>query len=366
MAVLANIYSGTFDIASSASLTGNNAIGATVTVANSFVLFGLTSEGTPVGKNSLTLEIDAEGDGLDYETGNTSFHSKTVQWYVVEFTSGLTVTHGRGASTGTLPVILVPDITTADAQSFVIPNGGEGDIPQEERLLAALYLSGNDLIINKGNNSTVSDHAWQVVEYDSSADLVVAHGSEVDSDAATASFTAVSSVTDSVMMVQTFAGGSRGVNDVSFKTFFDSTSAASIDRAAAGANAGGVLHWQAINFKDGTTSAHHTASMADTVATDTVTGVNGDSSADSIWFPISNVSGQSMFQSDEGSETYNAANVTYAWAAADASVLFTREDTSAANSANFSVITWNAAAAAVGGSVLSLLHRNQMRHMLNR
>jgi hypothetical protein len=98
---------------------------------------------------------------------NNTAASATVRWYLVEFTSGVTVTRGTAAQTATTINVTIPTVDLTE--SFVLisnersGNGFSSDDFWRARLTSATNL---ELRVDSGSGGNVD---WQVVEVDSAS-----------------------------------------------------------------------------------------------------------------------------------------------------------------------------------------------------
>ncbi|MBD3298684.1 MAG: hypothetical protein GF341_08525, partial [candidate division Zixibacteria bacterium] len=256
-AVVGNVQSGT------AVSNGNGTVSvsiASVDPSRSFLIFQTRHDNNrPPGSmvrgrilNSTTLEFARYTD----ETGAID-----IQWYVVEFESGVSVRRGELIQSGTsVSATISPALNSVD-QAFVTwsktPNNVDNSYGSDDAIVGDIISTSSvEFRFNSaGTNQTIW---WQVVEFTDPADINVQRGSTSLVGTATSTNVTLSSGVD---LSSSFAligyrsnGDGADIGERLMRARLTATNTLTIDRSTIGSNqAIDEITWQVIELTDGST-----------------------------------------------------------------------------------------------------------------
>lgn len=295
-AVLKSVQSGT-TVSSGSGVTTVNI--SSVDTSKSFLVFQTRhNSNRPVG-SELRGRIASP---TKIEFGRTTNETSTisVQWYVVEFASGVKVQRGETAQS-TTNVTITP--VASLSQAFVLWSKTPNDTDQIWSLddpISCELTSTSNLRIRSVEANAEHTVWWQLVEYTNSADINVQKGN--------------TSLTGSTLSVDvtlpTAVSPSRSFALVGFNNVHDGPDVGKrmlraqlidattlrIDRSASGDDLSNV-GWQVIELKDGTTTQHGSASLASGVAQSTTPISAVDVSRSIAFASVQPAGGQNMGRS---------------------------------------------------------------------
>jgi hypothetical protein len=166
--------------------TATSSANGTITVpitnvdpAKSFLVFQTRHNlNRPVG-SMIRGRIDATGDNLEFTRVTDETSTMTIQWYVVEFLSGVSVQRGevtQSTTTIDVPITPVASLNQAFVTWSKTPSATDGSYSQDDPILGELTAT-NNLQFRVGGASANHIIWWQVIEYTNPADVYVQKGS---------------------------------------------------------------------------------------------------------------------------------------------------------------------------------------------
>jgi Family of unknown function (DUF6701) len=260
-AVLNSVYSGT------ASSSGNGVvsvpIGATVDPATSFLIFSSRHSNNTPGGSMIRGEINGAGTDVVFTRATNQTNTIEIQWYVAEFSSGVSVQRGtvtHNTATQNIPITAVSSLSQAFVTWSRTPAAGHGDFSDDDPGLCELTTTNN---LQCRAQAAGGSHqiAWQVIEFTNPGDINVQKGTIGPPNAMSGGTTLVNAtiptaLTDInnafILVGYTVAGGGADVGERMLRAQLTSTTNIQIDRSIAGDDIE-EISWQVIEFFDGTT-----------------------------------------------------------------------------------------------------------------
>ena len=198
-------------------------------------------------------------------TAGVANAANVVQWYVVEYTSGIAVQRGLAnfaATTGTVNVALNPAVNLA--RTFVLISERIADINQtsDERWTIRARLSAtNNLELTRNEIGTAVSVAWQVIQIQDAAvqsGLITINNGAA---AATAAITAVDTTKTFVVFTRRAAAATNG-REGRYQVRGELTNATTLTFTRAGTSDAVEIAWFAVTLNDGTTVQRGVATAA--------------------------------------------------------------------------------------------------------
>ncbi|HXV93635.1 MAG TPA: hypothetical protein VD813_10085 [Pseudonocardia sp.] len=187
--------------------------------------------------------------------GSTGSPAATIEWYVVEWTAGVTVQHGSTTLTVNQAVEDVPITAVDTTAAFVLSSlRNSGGTYGDDDFCSARLLDADTLRLERvATGSTTGIVCWQVVEYDAcdvqSGTVTVAAGST--------SNTASGSGFAGGWLIASHRAGNGAAADIGQKTFrgvVTSDTVLTFDRDHVGSTTVALtVEWQLVQFSDATT-----------------------------------------------------------------------------------------------------------------
>ncbi len=224
-----------------------------VDIGRSFVLcHNRTNDGTSRSRvsceltNATTLTI----------TAGVANASNVVQWYVVEFTSGIAVQRGLASfanGTGTVNVTLNPVVDLTRTFVLISESINDNNQTRDERWTVRARLSAtNNLELTRNETGTAVSVAWQVIQIQNasvqSGLTTIANGSAT----ATAAITAVDTAKTFVVFTRRAATATNG-RDGRYQVRGELTNATTLTFTRSGTSDALEIAWFAVTLNDGTT-----------------------------------------------------------------------------------------------------------------
>lgn len=261
---------------------------AAVDPGRSFVLcHNRTNDGDPDQRvtceltNATTLTV----------TSSQNSPADVVQWYVVEFTSGIAVQRGLanfGNATGTVNVALNPAVDLARSFVLVSERIGTGNEDRDERWTTRARLStATNLELTRTETNIAVPVAWQVIEMEDAAVqaglTTLANGSTT----VTAGIAAVD-LTRTFLVFSRRAGNVGGRED-RYQVRGELTNATTLTFTRTGNTTAVDIAWFAVTLNDGTTVRRGTTTVG--AGTATVNAALTPAIVPNRSFPIISISG---------------------------------------------------------------------------
>lgn len=233
-----------------------------VDTARSFVLcYNRTNDGTSRSRvrceltNATTLTI----------TAGLANASNVVQWYVVEFTSGIAVQRGVAnfaAATGTVNVALNPSVTLAKTFVLISESINDNNQARDERWTVRARLTAtNNLELTRNETGPAISVAWQVIQIQ---DASVQSGlTTINNGAATATavVTSVDTTKTFVVFTRRAAAATNG-REGRYQARGELTNATTLTFTRSGTSDALEIAWFAVTLNDGTTVQRGVATAA--------------------------------------------------------------------------------------------------------
>jgi hypothetical protein len=222
---------------------------------------------------TLTFTRDASGDEI------------TINWQVIEFTSGVTVQRGVVNGDGVNSEFNVTISAIVLAQTFcTVGHETDGSSVGDDDFISCNLTSTTNLRLSADEGATPKIltnqkfMSWQVIEFTDAADISVVRGSVsfgVGDTSLDATGLAACVVAKTMLLVSYNSDNTAAANQdrYNIKGSITSTTALNFARVSSGMTM--VLYWERVEFLNDTTVQAIAISMADAVATDneTITAV---------------------------------------------------------------------------------------------
>jgi len=274
-ATLVSVQSGTTTIpigATGTTQTVDVAI-TSVNTSSSVLFFNYRGNSTDPGDGQLRGQLTSATNIQFVRANDTSTTALTVQWYVAEFSSGVSVQRGTFSSVDTTGDVTIGAVDLS--KSFVLISGSvaaaDATYADDDYFRAQLTSATNLRIVHNTAASKTAD--WQVVEF-TGATVQRSTGSITGTQ--TSAAVPISSVDLSKTIVLiSWKTSISGTGANFLRARLTSPTEITIDRAA-GTSATIEYAWEVIQFADGTTVESGNASQGTgtTSTTATLTSVN--------------------------------------------------------------------------------------------
>jgi outer membrane protein assembly factor BamB len=181
-AVLNKVLSGTVTLCNTQTCTTVVTFpgGQTVVTSRSFLMFQVRSSCARPQCGLIRGELTASNQ-ITFTRNSNENSTVNIQWYVVEFSQGVTVTHGSTTQSGTLINIAIPAITgvNSTSQMFVLTsktaNSADNQFNNDDQIAAEMTTTTN-LQIRASGSSIQHTIAYQVVAFENALDINVQTG----------------------------------------------------------------------------------------------------------------------------------------------------------------------------------------------
>ncbi len=262
-AVISQVESGTAISSGNGVVTVN--LATPVEPTRAFLMFSSRHDNNTPGGSMLRGEINNLGTQVVFTRATNQTNTISIQWYVAEFTSGVSVQRGEFTQTAAVNDIGagqgfagVADIDQAFVTWSKTPNTTDGDYSGDDPVYCDLTTTTNlQCRVQALNvNHTV---AWQVIEFTTPGDINVQRNT-ITGGAMTGGTTTLNEaipvavdVNNTMILVgYTTNGGGADVGSRMLRAQLTSPTNIQIDRSVSGDTID-EIGWQAIEFFDGTT-----------------------------------------------------------------------------------------------------------------
>jgi len=251
-AELKQVQSGT--LSSSSATTHTVAISA-VDPTRSFLIFQTRHSANRPGGAAAAGRI-ASATRLEFMT--TRADPVDIQWYLVEFESGVQVQRGevyQNSATVNVPITPVASLGQAFVTWSKAINGSHSTWGTDDPIL--MQLTATDNLQLRASAST-SNHRvwWQVIEYIDASDINVQHGNasiQSNRDSATVSITPVDLSRSVLLAGNRIAADAKQINRHTLSAAFADSTTLEFQRHREGGNVAiPEIAWQVVEFLDGT------------------------------------------------------------------------------------------------------------------
>ncbi|MEQ8288119.1 MAG: hypothetical protein RIB78_00195 [Gammaproteobacteria bacterium] len=261
-ATLKQVESGT----ASSSSNGVVTVPLTTTVdpAKAFLMFSSRHDNNTPGGSMLRGEINGAGTQVVFTRATNQTNTVNIQWYVAEFTSGVSVQRGSFTQNATVNNIGagqgfagVTDIDQAFVTWSKTPNTSDGDFSNDDPVYCDLTSTTN-LQCRAQQANAAHTVAWQVVEFTNPGDINVQRNTIIGgamtggTTTLNEAITAVDVNNTMILVGYTINGGGADVGSRMLRAQLTSPTNIRIDRSVSGDTIQ-EIGWQAIEFFDGTT-----------------------------------------------------------------------------------------------------------------
>jgi len=264
-AVVASVQSGT------TSSTGNGTVTVGVTsvdMSKSFLIFQTRHSGNRPASSTVRGELTS-GTTLAFTRSTNESSTIEIQWYLVEYTSGVSVQRGSTTQNSTAVTVTLGSSVGSTSDAFLLysktPKSTDSSYGTDDPITG--LITATDKIQFKAN-STNSNHiiAWQVIEFtDGSLNVQTGTDSITDSGATTATDSFGSTVDlTSTFLLAGWRSGDEGadIDERLITAKFSSTSSVQFTRGDSGGDDVDEITYQVIEFTDGTKVQSGTASFS--------------------------------------------------------------------------------------------------------
>lgn len=307
-AQVASIQSGTATSTANGTLVVNI---SAVDLTRSFLVFNARHNSNQPPGSTIRGEM-ASSTTLEFTQVNDSSNTINIQWYVVEYQSGVKVQRGTTTQSHYTKNVTLPTPIASTNRAFVLVSksvdDGDSIYSGDDPMTARITSTSNVRFETWSSNS---DHviAWQVVEFTNAADIFVQSGSTyiTSSSMTTRDVTLSTSVEPANTIVLTGYYSSDDGSDIDERLIraelLDSTTLR-FQRADDGGDDLDSIVYQVIEFKDGTTVQSGTTSFSSGTGTQTAAIASLDTSTAIALSTLQAYSGQSL-----GMTTYNSDDI---------------------------------------------------------
>jgi hypothetical protein len=280
---LSSVQNGTLTMASS-DLSETVTLGTSVTMTKAFLVFSVKSTGDGPQTCSVTGKISATNE-LTFQRASTfgSTDAIDIEWYVAEFSSGVTVQRGSSSfSNSTSAVTNNVTITSVDrnkAVPIISMRAGYVHYSAQDYVKAKLTSSTNLELYRAataiGYVTYTVTVEWQVIEFD---DAIVSTGDVAISTAETSDTGTIDCPDTSkcwlLYSYDSTDGTSADIAQRAIRGYISSSTTATFDRATTGVTATKSAHnitWYLVKFTDSTNVISGTSSFTTSDLTKDVT-----------------------------------------------------------------------------------------------
>lgn len=330
--------------------SGNGTVTVTINpvdMTKSFVIFQ-TRHNSNRPPGSMIRGRIATASSLEFVRVTNETTTMTIQWYVVEFSSGVKVQRGEVTQAATTINVTLPTAVAAVNQAFVTwsksPVAGDGSYSEDDPIVGELTSTTNlQFRVNIANSVHVI--GWQVIEFTNPADINVQKGTITTMTGATTSVTATLSPpvdVNKTFLLVGFQSSGRGTDVGSrlLRAQLTNSTTITIDRAIAGTPDDITeIVWQAVELNDGSTVQRGTENFVAGIAQKTVPITAVDTSRAVAFASVQLVGGQNMGKSPyAGDDIIGVGSATMSLAST--SITMDRINTVASTDIGWFVVEW--------------------------
>jgi hypothetical protein len=244
--------------------------GSAVSVGNGTVTVGISSLDTTRAFLFLqTRSNSSDPDGsylsgkiassttLEFQQVNDAADTINIEWYVVEYASGVTVQRGEVSQSATTVNVTLPTAVASTAPAFVLwskrPAAGDVSYGQDDPTAGRLPSNSN-LQFKVGTANTNHVIAWQVVKFDDAADVSVTTGTSSILSGTTRNVTIGTVDTATMLVLAGFMTSDSGadVGERTLRAELASSTNILFERMRPGDDDIDEVVYQVIEFGDGT------------------------------------------------------------------------------------------------------------------
>lgn len=306
-ATLSGVQSGT------ATSTGNGTTSVTITAVDptkAFLVFQTRHSSNRPPGSMIRGRLNGAGTAVEFVRVSDETSTINIQWYVVEFSTGVSVQRGETTQSGATTNVAITAVSST-SQAFVLysktsASGDNQNMSTDDPLVGELTSTSNlQFRANQANsNHTI---AWQVIEYTNAADINVQKGSTSLTGGTTSVDvtipTAVNTANTFVLAGYRTSGSGADIGERMMRAQLIDSTTIRFDRDRTGDNIDEIV-WQAIEIKDGTTVQHGSARINNGSLQDTVAITTVDTSRAIAFTSVQALAGQSL-----GKTFYNSDDI---------------------------------------------------------
>ena len=303
-ALLSGLQSGVATSTASGTVTVSI---SSIDTTRSFLIFQTRSSGDRPASSMLRGHI-ASATSLEFIRATSELTPATIniQWYVLSFSSGVSVQRGDFTQNATTINVAISPVS-AVSHAFVLWSKSseptETSWDSDDPTVGELTSTSN-LQFRVGTSSLLQQLSWQVVEFTNSSDINVQKGSVSLGSSASSVTATLSPAVDVdrtfVLVGYRVASGSSG-SDIGarmLRAVLTNSTTITIDRAITGDTIT-EIGWQAIELKDGSTVQRGSQTLpTGTALTTTGLGRSVDVASAVPFASVQPVSGQNMGRSN--------------------------------------------------------------------
>ena len=265
MATIKSIQRGTATISASAAST--TASITAVDETKTILVFGLSKVTNDDPSNDFVRGFFSSTTELTWERDAAAGTAITLEWYVVEWSSGVTVQSGTHSGTEDTTITAV-----VEADTFVLNTyKKDGATLNDDDGIKARISTTTNLRMEDNDTSITAAAAWFVVE---STDFAIQEGALSMSSGTTANQTITEvDLTKAFPLLSWSIDGAAVTNDFMLRGHFTTTTNLRVERDTDGPADPGSngIRWQIIEIDDGTTVQSGTFVFPDTDAQESAT-----------------------------------------------------------------------------------------------
>jgi hypothetical protein len=331
--------------------SGNGTVSATlspaVNPATSFLIFQTRHNSGNPPDSTVRGQI-ASSTSVSFTRVTTATTAVTIQWYVVEYGSGVTVQRGEVSQSATTVNVTLPTPVGSVSRAFVTwsktPASGETAFDTNDPIVGELTSTTN---LQFRTNAAAAGHTirWQVIEFTNAADINVQKGTT--SLTGTALSTAVTLPT-AVDVTKTFvlagyrsAGSGSDIGARLLRAQLTNATTVTIDRSISGSPDDITeIVWQAVELRGASVVQRGTQNFPSASAQQVVTIASVDTSRSTPFASVQLVSGQNTGRSSyAGNDITGVASATMALSS-PTTITMDRTSTAAAADIGWFVVQW--------------------------
>ncbi len=316
-------FSGNFSAVHSATInqvqsgiaisSGNGTISVSITAVDpgrSFLMFQTRSSSNRPPGSTVRGRINSAGTAVEFVRVTNETSTINIQWYVMEFSSGVSVQRGevnQTSSTLNVPITAV----SSTSQAFVLysktPRNTDSIWSSDDPSTGRLTSNTNvQFRASNGNSSHIID--WQVVEFTNAADINVQTGSSAMSSG-TGSInitlpTAVNTASSFALVGFLSPDSGPDVDERMIRAQLIDSTTLRIDRDSVGDRIDEII-WQVVELNDGSSVQHGSELLNSGDAQNTIAISTIDVNRSVAFASVQAYSGQNM-----GMNNYNGDDIT--------------------------------------------------------
>lgn len=316
-------FSGNFSAAHSAIInqvqsgittsSGNGTISVSITAvdpARSFLMFQTRSSSNRPPGSTVRGRINSAGTAVEFVRVTNETSTINIQWYVMEFSSGVSVQRGevnQTSATLNVPITAVSSTSQAFLLFSKTPRNTDSIWSSDDPTTGRLTSNTNvQFRASNGNSSHII--AWQVVEFTNAADINVQTGSSAMSSS-TGSVnitlpTAVNIATSFALVGFLSPNSGPDVDERMIRAQLIDSTTLRIDRDSVGDRIDEIV-WQVVELRDGSSVQHGSERLNSGDAQNTIAITAIDTNRSVAFASVQAYSGQNM-----GMNNYNGDDIT--------------------------------------------------------